>query len=125
MATGMITIRRGGHLIWQAMHGYTLKEVQTSFKKFNAKQFLKLLQEDKQIELYKVSKPDRPHNFWKRNSLGIDLFTESAFLQKLNYIHSNPVMAGFCKFEEEYEYSSAAFYLNNDTPFIFLQHYKG
>lgn len=113
------------HLIWQAMHGYTLKEVQASFKKFTAKQFLKLLQEDKQIDLYKVSKPDRQHNFWKRNSLGIELFTESAFLQKLNYIHNNPVMAGFCKFEEEYKYSSAAFYLSNDTPYIFLQHYKG
>ena len=113
------------HFTWQALHGYTLKAEQTSFKKFTAKQFLKLLQEDKQLALYKVSKPDRQHNFWKRNSLGIELFTDYAFLQKLNYIHNNPVMAGFCKLQEEYKYSSAAFYLANDTSYNFLEHYKG
>lgn len=113
------------HLIWQAMHGYRLNQVQTSFKKFTAKQFLKLLQEDEQTELYKVSKPDRNHNFWKRNSLGIELFTEYAFLQKLNYIHYNPVMAGFCKFEEDYKFSSARFYVTNDESFSFLEHYRG
>ena len=113
------------HFIWQAMDGYSLREAQTSFKKFTARQFLKLLQEDKQLIVYKVFKPDRQHNFWKRNSLGIELFTEYAFLQKLNYIHNNPVMAGFCKFPEEYRYSSAGFYMANDILYNFLEHYKG
>ena len=51
------------HLIWQAMHGHTLKEVQTSFNRHTSKQFLKLLEADKNIELYKVNSPDRKHHF--------------------------------------------------------------
>ena len=107
------------------MHGYSLQEVQTSFKKFTSKQFLKLLQKDKQLIIYKVSKPDRQHNFWERNYLGIELFSEYAFIQKLNYIHNNPVMAGCCKFPEEHRYSSAGFYMTNDIRYNFLEHYRG
>ena len=113
------------HLIWQAMHGYAMKEVQTSFNKHTSKQFLKLLEDDKNIKLYKVSSPDRKHHFWKRNSLGIELFTESAFLQKFNYIHNNPEAAGLCNYAEEYKFSSASFYLIGHSEFDFVEHHMG
>lgn len=114
------------HLIWQALHGYTLKELQTSFKKYTSKQFLKLLEDDKMIEQYKVNSSDRKHHFWKRNSLGIELFTESAFLQKkFSYIHNNPVAAGLCNYAEEYKFSSAGFYHFGVSEFNFIEHYLG
>ena len=113
------------HIIWQALHSHTLREVQTSFNKHTSKQFLKLLEADKNIELYKVNSPDRKHHFWKRNSLGIELFTEAAFLQKFNYIHNNPVAAGVCSYAEEYKFSSAAFYHNGNSEFGFIEHYMG
>ena len=113
------------HMIWQAMHGHTLREVQTSFNKHTSKQFLKLLEADKNIELYKVKSPDRKHHFWKRNSLGIELFTEAAFLQKFNYIHNNPVAAGLCKYAEEYKFSSASFYHFGNSEFDFIEYYMG
>jgi REP element-mobilizing transposase RayT len=113
------------HLIWQALRGYTLAQAQTSFKKHTSKQFLKRLEADKYIEKYEVNSPDRKHYFWKRNSLGIELFTESAFLQKLNYIHNNPVVAGFCGYAEDYKFSSAGFYLTGNSEFDFLEHYMG
>ena len=72
------------HFIWQALHGFTLRQIQTSFKKNTSKQFLELLKIDKLIDQYKVASADRKHNFWKRNSLGIELFSETVFLQKLN-----------------------------------------
>jgi len=34
------------------------------------------------------------------------------FIQKLEYIHCNPVTAGLSKLPEEYYYSSAKFYFN-------------
>lgn len=46
-------------------------------------------------------------------------------IQKLNYIHNNPVKAGLCKYPEEYKYSSARFYLCNEKDWDFLAHYKG
>ena len=32
------------------------------------------------------------------------------FIQKMEYIHYNPVEAGLCSYPEEYKYSSAKFY---------------
>ena len=29
--------------------------------------------------------------FWERNPLSVDLFTDKVFEQKLNYIHENPI----------------------------------
>ena len=42
--------------------------------------------------------------------LSIDLFIDAVLMQKLEYIHWNPV-AGLCHFSEENKYSSAGFYL--------------
>ena len=112
------------HLVWQALHGYSLDGIQTSFKKHTSKQFIKLLSEDKNIAQYEATLPDRKHHFWKRNSLGVELFTELVFTQKLNYIHQNPVKAGLCLYAEEYKYSSAMFYMKGIDDFGFLEHYK-
>ena len=110
------------HFIWQAMHGYNLDDVQTSFKKHTSKQFKNLLLEDNVIADYEITSPDRKHHFWKRNSLGVELFSESVFTQKLHYIHENPVKAGLCTYAEEYKYSSALFYVKGIDPFSFLEH---
>jgi len=111
------------HIIWQAMAGNSLNQVQTSFKKFTSKQFIKLLEADKKLDLYEVNAADRKHYFWKRNSLGVELFTAAIFHQKLDYIHSNPINAGLCNFPEEYKYSSALFYKKDIDNFGLLEHY--
>ena len=107
------------------MPGYTLGQVQTAFKKFTSKQFKKLLEDDKKLEDYEVNAADRKHHFWKRNSLGIELFTREVFIQKLNHIHQNPLNAALCNLPEEYKYSSALFYTNGIDNFNILEHYNG
>ncbi len=86
---------------------------------------MKLLEEDGAIEKYKANSPDRKYHFWKRISLGIELFTEAAFLQKFNYIHNNPVAAGLCNYAEEHKFSSAGFYHFGISEFDFIEHYMG
>ena len=44
---------------------------------------------------------------WQQHNKPIELFNREIFLQKLNYIHRNPVEAGFVEKEEDYLYSSA------------------
>lgn len=44
---------------------------------------------------------------WQQHNKPIELFSREIFLQKLNYIHKNPVEAGFVELEEDYLYSSA------------------
>jgi hypothetical protein len=46
-------------------------------------------------------------------------------VQKLNYIHQNPVRAGLTTNPEIFYYSSAAFYLLQENRFGFLSHYRG
>ncbi|NMM50489.1 REP-associated tyrosine transposase [Marinigracilibium pacificum] len=45
--------------------------------------------------------------FWQQHNKPIELLNEQMFYQKLDYIHRNPVEAGFVEKEEEYTYSSA------------------
>jgi putative transposase len=47
-----------------------------------------------------------------RESENDKVFTEEVFLQKLNYIHNNPVQSKWhlAEFPEEYSFSSAKFY---------------
>ena len=48
--------------------------------------------------------------FWQHESHPIKLFSDKIFQQKLNYIHNNPVKAGWVKRGEDYVYSSAIDY---------------
>jgi hypothetical protein len=74
-------------------------------------------------EIFRVNAADRLYQFWERNPLPIILYNENVFLQKLEYIHNNPVKAGLCLLPEDYYFSSASFYLNGDKRFDFLTHY--
>ena len=74
---------------------------------------------------FKVNKHDHDYQIWKREPLSIELITESMFIQKLKYIHYNPVTAGLCSVLEEYYYSSAKFYFDGTDNFGMLTHYSG
>ena len=68
---------------------------------------------------------DRKYQFWERNPLSIDLFAKEIFIQKMEYIHYNPVAAGLCLYPEDHKYSSAKFYKNDTDEFGFLTHWMG
>ncbi len=70
------------------------------------------MNDDKLFEQLFVKSKDRNYQIWERNSLSIDLFTEQVFLQKLEYIHNNPVQSKWqlANFPEQYKFSSAKFY---------------
>ncbi len=93
--------------------GFVKEKIQMRFLKYTALQMkFKLLDnKDKRLNEFIVDAKDRTYQFWKRNSLSIDLWTEEVFLQKLNYIHSNPIKHPWylSKLPEEYKYSSAKF----------------
>lgn len=66
---------------------------------------------------------DREYQFWKRNPLSIDLWTKEVFIQKIEYIHNNPVVAGLCIYPEDYKYSSAKFYTTDEDEFSIITHW--
>ena len=81
------------HLLWQMLEMNGKGSHAVSFAKFTAHQFKKILTifDANELEKYKIQKTDRSYNFWKRDPLAILIISEAAFLQRLNYIHNNPL----------------------------------
>lgn len=113
------------HLIWQATSGNNSVDIQSSFSKFTATQLKKYIAgtDPTFLECFKVNEYDRDYRIWKRNPLSIELFTRKVGLQKLNYIHNNPVKAGLCRYPEDYAYSSAQFYYSGRDEWGMLSKY--
>ena len=114
------------HLIWQILPGYTPESVQRDFLKYTAQRIKKDLLKNHPavVDQFKVNAQDRKYQFWERNALSVELRNHKVFLQKVRYIHENPVRAGICKLPEEYKYSSALFYETGTDNWGFLTHYN-
>ena len=115
------------HLIWQMKPGHSREHVQRDFLKFTAQTIRFDLGKNHPDVLshFQVNLKDRKYQFWKRNALSVDLFTDTVFRQKLNYIYQNPVKAGICETPEDYLWSSARFYESGDLTYNFLTYYSG
>jgi putative transposase len=117
------------HLIWQIRDGYKQEMIQNSFLKFTAQQMkFKLIDtNDQRLSQFLVNAKDRQYQFWERNSLSIDLWSPNVFMQKLDYIHNNPLQDKWqlVKYPEDYKYSSAKFYETGIDEFGLLTHYNG
>lgn len=115
------------HLIWQMMPLIHPAHVQRDFLKYTGQQLkFQLLKDDPEsLTDFYVGATDRNYQFWERNALSVELRTHSVFIQKLEYIHNNPVRGGLCSRVDEYHYSSAAFYETGIDNCGFLTHYMG
>ncbi|MBC7536066.1 MAG: transposase [Ferruginibacter sp.] len=124
---GFVIMSNHLHLIWQASNVFTPSEVQASFMKYTSRQLIRLIKVDSPDMLteFKVNRGDRDHQIWKRDPLGFELFTHEVFIQKLDYMHYNPVRASLCNYPEEYYYSSAKFYEEGIDDFGMLTHFAG
>ena len=100
------------HLIWQMQPLIHPQHVQRDFLKYTAQRIKHYLQKNhpELLSAFESDANDRTCQFWKRRALSIELRTDKVYIQKLDYIHWNPVKAGLCKLPEEYKYSSALFY---------------
>jgi len=96
--------------------------VQRDFLRYSSKRLIDDLKKVNPVllEEFKVNAKDRTYQIWERNSLTIDIWSEQVFLQKLEYIHNNPVKAGLCREAVDYKYSSARFYETGISEFGFL-----
>jgi putative transposase len=56
--------------------------------------------------------------FWQYHFDSFDIVTEKTFITKLNYIHMNPVRAGLVENPDDWEYSSAKYYMKAECGVI-------
>jgi len=116
------------HLIWQIRDGYKQDKIQLRFLKYTAQQikFRLIDANDKILNSFFVDATDREYQFWQRKPLSIDLWTEEVLIQKLIYIHNNPIKDpwNLVQYPEDYKYSSAKFYETGIDDFNLLAHYS-
>lgn len=115
------------HIIWQMYPGINSSDVQRDFLKYTAQIIKADLRKHHPVvlELFKVRSRDRKYQFWERNALSVELWTHAVFIQKMNYIHRNPVKAKLVATPSAYKYSSALFYQTGKDNWGFLTRYRG
>lgn len=83
----------------------------------SARQIIDWLKEKKfvsslaKLELHFPQKRQYTHAVWQKKPVVIDLYSHKFLRQKLNYIHLNPVRAGFCDHPAKWKWSSYRAYL--------------
>ena len=101
-----------------------LSAIIRDFKKFTSKAILKWMINNRQesrrdwmsdifLQYAKTTARNEHFQVWTHDNHPFELLFPSTTEQKLNYIHYNPVKAGFVRLPQEYLYSSAGNYYGN------------
>lgn len=108
------------HMIVSANEPFELKNTIRDFKRHTAKKIIEQMkgkserERDRMLKVFsKAGENSIRHKndkFWQTGSHAIELFNDYFIWRKINYIHNNPVKAGFVEKAEEWEYSSASNY---------------
>ena len=108
------------HLVVSAKQNNT-SDVLRDFKKFTSKQIIQAItnnpqesRKDWMLNIFRENGENNSRNsefqFWQQNNQPKELYSNEFTMQKLDYIHSNPVTAGIVEYPEHYLYSSAKDY---------------
>jgi putative transposase len=99
------------------------------FKGFTSRSLLKSIQENPQesrkewmMAMFEEAGRERSnvqrYQFWQQDNHPIEIWTLKVFEQKLQYVHDNPVVAGFVLESTDWKYSSARNYAMNDQTIL-------
>ena len=104
-------------IMWDHMHLLTSRPSTTSnvlrvLKGITARRMIDYLKENDHLSsLAKLQHQERDRNFkyslWQTEKNVLPVFSDGMFMEKVNYIHQNPVRAGLCERAEDYQWSSA------------------
>jgi putative transposase len=116
---GYVIMSNHIHTIWTAGNG-RLSDTIRDFKTYTSKAFITTIEQEAEsrrewlLHMFKYfgrgSASNKVYKVWKNDSHPEEIYAGRFFLQKLNYIHLNPVRAGIVKNTEDYIYSSASNY---------------
>lgn len=117
------------HLIASAKNE-NLSDILRDFKKFTSKQIIAAIiknemesRKEWMLSIFEAQAQKNSHNvnyqFWRQDNQPKELYSPAFTVQKLNYIHNNPVEAGLVEKAEDYLYSSARNYVHgNDSGLV-------
>jgi len=112
------------HLIVNCNEPHQLRDTIRDLKKFTAKAAVQEIINGKEsrrewlIELFKkegeLDPKNKTYKVWQSGNHAIELYSAKFTWDKINYIHRNPVEAGFVKYPDQWLYSSARNYAEKD-----------
>lgn len=118
------------HLIVSTKKPYKLEAVMRDFKSYSARRIIDLIldpdfpESRREWLLYMFryfARQNRggtqEHQIWQSDNHPIELFSEKVTIQKLQYIHNNPIRAKMVRNPEEWMYSSASNYASGQGVF--------
>ncbi len=121
---GYVVMTNHLHLIARSENG-TLSDTLRDFKKYTANHLIKAIKNEPESRrewmLHRFewnaaqNKRNSENQLWTHDNRPEEIYSKEFFDQKLNYIHQNPVRAGWVRYPEDYVYSSAGYLLKN-TP---------
>ncbi|MBI5816061.1 MAG: transposase [Nitrospinae bacterium] len=103
------------HMIVSMDESGSLRNFLRDFHKFTAREIINALNRERNPVLtrFVVQERDRNTHFWRKTHSPKQITTWKFFLQKIEYIHNNPLSSHWrlCERPEHYPYSSACDYL--------------
>ena len=123
---GFVIMPNHIHLLWHLRAGKIREHVQRDFLRHTAQEIKKdmLVNNLEGLKPYLLNAKDRKYQFWERNALSVEIWSEKVLIQKLKYIHENPVRAGLCDYPTDYKYSSVLLYKTGIDNWGFLTHFR-
>jgi len=109
------------HLVFRSINGQKPEQLLGDYKRFTSKAVVKAIMENpeesrKEWLLQKFreagakSSNVKEFQFWQHNNQPIELWSNKVIIEKIKYVHDNPVKEGMVFYPEEYLYSSARDY---------------
>ncbi len=109
------------HLVFRSVKGQKPELLLGDFKRFTSKAIVKAIMENPvqsrkewMLVCFKRAGAEssnvKGYQFWQHNNQPIELWSHKVTLQKINYVHNNPVKGGLVNNPQDYDYSSARDY---------------
>lgn len=113
------------HYILSADKPENISPIMRDFNTHTSREITALLREDRKISILELfgqaaalDGRGNDHKVWQEGFHPIALETEDFVVQKLDYLHDNPVRKGYVEEPEHWKYSSARNYILNDHSVI-------
>lgn len=107
------------HVIWQSKTG-SLSDTLRDFKSYCTKQFIATIESENEsrenwlLHMFRFyanrTNQNKEFKIWTGDNHPEEIYSKEFFITKLNYIHENPVRAGWVQRPDDYIYSSASNY---------------
>lgn len=129
---GWVIMSNHVHLLASAKEN-NLSDILRDFKKFTSKQIIAAIQanehesrKDWMLKIFEqqgeANSRNSTYQFWRQENHPKECYSPAFTVQKLNYIHNNPVESGLVERPEHYIYSSAkAYHSGNENALLQIE----